>query len=145
MAKAATPAHFWDAVRARLASRVAEHTKHRRHGHYTITVAVEIVVVAGEAADNPDFLGVVRDVVRDIPRVHRICFDGEVGCEQGTAVKADVELVVLDDPAFAAARGSALLSRLVLEGRWYCSSAECCAESQYLKVGGPWDKTHVEL
>lgn len=139
MAKAATPAQFWDAVRARLAARVAEYSRWSNNGH-RIPMPLEIVVVAGEAGDNPDFLAVVREVVRDIPGV------GAADGKQGTAKKAAVDLIVSDDPAFAAARGAALLSRVRLEGHFYCDNLECFNhEPQYFWSPQDKDSTHVKL
>ena len=103
--KAATPALFWDALRNRLLARVAEFTKQKDYAYAAVTV-----LTTGEAADHSGFLDVVRDVVKEIPRVRS---------EHG-ATRKQAELVVSADPAYTAARGAAFWLRTRMD--WsYCA------------------------
>ncbi|KAL2126164.1 hypothetical protein VTI74DRAFT_1576 [Chaetomium olivicolor] len=107
--EAATPALFWDALRIHLLARVAEFTKTRSYTYAALTV-----LTAGEAADHPDFLDVVRDVAKEIPRVRS---------DHGATRKHEAEVVVSDDPTYAAAHGSAFWLRTRMD--WsYCEGVD---------------------
>lgn len=103
----ATPALFWGATRARLLAQVAEFTKQ----HRGLAYAALTIFTAGEAADPPDFLDVIRDVANQIPRVRG---------DNGAIRKHEVEAIVSDDPVYAAARGAAFWLRMRMD--WsYCA------------------------
>jgi hypothetical protein len=73
---------------------------------------IEVVLVAGEAGRDADFLRVVRHVANTIPKAYKF--------QQSPA-----ELVVPLDPGTAAAEGAAMLSRLIVEHSYYCKTQEC--------------------
>ncbi len=99
--EATTPALFWDALRVSLMARAADFAKTRSYG-YAVTM-----LIAGEAAKHPDFLDVVRDVAYEISQ------------GRGKTRKHRTEVVVSDDPTYAAARGSAFWLRTRID--WsYC-------------------------
>jgi hypothetical protein len=56
------------------------------------------IQTAGEATDQPAFLNVIQDIAKEIPRVRAEC----------GATKKLAEVVVPDEPAFAATRGAAI-------------------------------------
>ncbi|KAG6360416.1 hypothetical protein INS49_011476 [Diaporthe citri] len=117
------PQDFWDSVRERLLEQVAEHA--RRHSVHSDLPF--LVLVAGEAATEPDFTDVLQEVVKSIPDV-RVTSGGEqtgdIRRQQGTERQPEVELIIPDDPTFAAARGAAFWMWVRLEGS-YCD--EWCA------------------
>ncbi|KAK3898927.1 hypothetical protein C8A05DRAFT_46875 [Staphylotrichum tortipilum] len=109
LGSATTPALFWDALRVFLDTRAADFAKTLSYG-YAVTI-----LTAGEAANHPDFLAVVREVARDISQGHR---DGK-----GELRKHRAEVVVSDDPTYAAARGSAFWLRTRID--WsYCKGVD---------------------
>jgi hypothetical protein len=109
LGEAATPALFWDALRTHLLARVAKFTK-QKLGYDYASIAI---FPAGEAANHPDFLDVVRDVAKEIPRVR-----GNLG-----ATRRAAEVVVSEDPTYAAARGAAFWMRTRMD--WsYCEGLE---------------------
>jgi hypothetical protein len=62
LGSAPTPALFWNSIRSRLVSRLDDYA-----ATYAGTLPLEIVLIAGEAADNLEFLEVAREVVAAIP------------------------------------------------------------------------------
>ncbi|KYK60604.1 hypothetical protein DCS_01741 [Drechmeria coniospora] len=100
-------ASFWQRLQKHLISRVGEHAKIR-----DIYQQSYLVVVAGEAANTPEFLDAVRQTVTHIQNdpVHRVK-------ETGTGPK--VELLVSDDPTYAAAKGVAFWRRTMIDSS-YC-------------------------
>jgi hypothetical protein len=131
-ARASDPETFWSEVQDRLEFRV-----HEYEWTYGSWGPLEVVLVAGEAAGNAKFLEVVRNVVAEsiIP----------VTTTQSSSSKVfNVDLVVSPDPAFAAARGVAAISRMIIEGQHYCKTVECCAANQYLLIEGYERKKKME-
>lgn len=114
---------FWDSVRERLLEQVAEHARsHSVHSDLPF-----LVLVAGEAAAEPGFTDVLREVVERIPKA-RITSGGsetdDSRRQEGTGQRPEVELIVPDDPTFAASRGAAFWMSMRLD--WsYCD--EWCA------------------
>lgn len=88
---------------------------------------LKMIVLAGEASRHPDFLSIVRDVAKAIPGIGVGAAGGK---EQHATNKPSVELIVSEDPAFAAALGAALWQRLRIEGSSYCETLECCNSLQ---------------
>ncbi len=115
--EAAAPALFWDALRNYLLARVAEFTK-QREGYGYPHAALE-VYSAGEGADHPGFLDVIRDAAMEIRRVR---------VEHGATGKYEAEVVTSDDPTYAAARGAAFWLRTRMDWSrmdWsYCEGVE---------------------
>ena len=112
LGEAATPALFWDALRSHLLARVAEFTK-QREGYAYPHAALE-VYPAGEGANHPGFLNVVRDVAKEIRQVR---------VEHGATGRYEAEVVASDDPTYAAARGAAFWLRTRMD--WsYCEGVE---------------------
>lgn len=112
LSEAPTPALFWDALRSHLLTRVAEFTK--QGGGYAYRHAALEVYPAGEAADHPDFLNVVRDVAKELRRVR---------VEHGATGRYEAEVVVSDDPTYAAANGAAFWLRTRMD-KSYCDGVE---------------------
>ncbi|KAK4034757.1 hypothetical protein C8A01DRAFT_48905 [Parachaetomium inaequale] len=129
--QATTPDQFWDALRDHLLSAVAEFTK--RQPHYSRSDF--IVLTAGEAADRPEFLGVVRSVAEGIPGIRT---------QHGAAKVPEVELVVSDDPAFSAARGAAFWLRMRM-GWSYCDGFEFEDDPVEYGTIGEEAGGHIEL
>jgi len=76
------------------------------------------VLVAGEAADTPEFLDVVHDVVRAIPG---LCASESRTTEWKENGKAGhVELVIPDERTYGAAKGAAIWLRTRMD-RTYCA------------------------
>jgi hypothetical protein len=112
LGEAPTAALFWDALRSHLLARVAEFTK--QGGGYAYPHAALEVYPAGEAADHPDFLNVIRDVAKEIRRVR---------VEHGATGRYEAEVVASNDPTYAAARGAAFWLRTRMD--WsYCDEVE---------------------
>jgi len=133
--RAATSTHIWNGVRERLVSRVAEYTKRAQEHYYRPFLDL----VAGEAADTPAFLEMVRQVAKEIPRVRVARADRDRG---GNDKRSEVELLVSEDPAFAAARGAAFGLEMRTNGT-YCDefydSGELVDQRTLVRDG------HVEL
>ncbi len=105
LGSAATPAQFWDALRVWLVTRALEFAETLRYG-YAMTI-----LTAGEAANHPGFLDVVRDVARELTQGRRT--------RNGEMRKHRTDVVVSEEPTFAAARGSAFWLRTRID--WsYC-------------------------
>ncbi|KAH7305469.1 hypothetical protein B0I35DRAFT_464738 [Stachybotrys elegans] len=66
-----------------------------------------LVLVAGEAATEPGFVEVVREVVKSIPIVWATSDTEDVQIQEGTGQPPEVELLISEDPTFAGARGAA--------------------------------------
>ncbi len=126
--EANTPALFWDALRIHLLARVAEFTKTGSYAYAALTV-----LTAGEASDHPDFLAVVRDVAKEIPRVRG---------DYGATGKHEAEVVISNDPTYAAARGAAFWLRTRMD--WsYCEGVGDDEEDGH--DGDPDSGGHTEL
>lgn len=113
--QAATPADFWSSLRERLLYLVAEHTKRQKGYHSGLPF---LVLVMGEAADTPEFMTVVEDVIKRIPEV-RAQYTPTGTSQEGAEKSPGAELVASDDPTFAAAKGIAFWSRTRMD-RSYC-------------------------
>lgn len=110
------PKDFQGSLRKRLLDRVTEHVKtHPEHSHLDF-----VVLVAGEAADAPEFKHVLKQVVEGIPDAR----SREAATVKEKRPQPEVELVVPEDPAFAAAQGAAYWMWMRLD-RSYCD--EWCA------------------
>lgn len=131
--EATTPVLFWNGVQKLLLSRVTAYAKrHPAFSHLPF-----LILVAGEAADTPEFLAVVQNVVKGIPDA---C---AVKPSQGTS-KKDVELAVSDDPTFSAARGAAFWLRMRMD--WsYCAESDDFDGTQIMLQETPISDGHVEL
>lgn len=85
------------------------------------------MLVAGEAATEPNFTNVLQEVVDSIPNI-RIASSSEqtndLWRKTGAERRSQVELVVPDESTFAAARGAAFWMWMRLDGS-YCD--EWCA------------------
>ncbi|ELR07048.1 hypothetical protein GMDG_08226 [Pseudogymnoascus destructans 20631-21] len=128
-----SPAQFWSELKALLLSLVKQHMTRDRGSHCQLLFTV---LVAGEAADTPEFLDVVHDVVRAIPA---LCASESRTAEWKENGKADhVELVIPDDRTYGASKGAAFWLRTRMD-RTYC--AEEGISDQYDMIGD----THVEL
>lgn len=126
---------FWNSIREYLLVQVADHTRsHPEHSDLPF-----LVLVAGEAATEPGFADVLQDVVKRIPEVW--VFSGGEQADSsrrqegtGSERRPKVELVVPDDPTFAAARGAAFWMSMRLDGsycdEWYAAHPGGCI-SQY--------------
>lgn len=80
-----------------------------------------MVLTAGEAAHRPEFLDVVRSVAQSIPKLRT---------DHGAVRSPKVELVILDDPTYSAARGAAFWLRMRMD--WsYCDGFDDDTVSQY--------------
>lgn len=86
-----------------------------------------LVLVAGEAATEPEFMCVLQEVVERIPGI-RIHHGGQqtsdTGQQEPTELSPGVELIVSDTPAFAAAKGATFWMRMRLDNS-HCD--EWCA------------------
>lgn len=120
-------AGLWNAFRERLLARLAE-----RDTYLTYAQPLEILLVAGEAGSHPEFLRVIRDVLQHLQARH-----------EDSA--SNLELLISEDPAFAAARGAALWQRLRTEARHYCDTLECCPSSQYAQSKAAAGDFHTGL
>ncbi|KAK3903723.1 hypothetical protein C8A05DRAFT_14317, partial [Staphylotrichum tortipilum] len=109
LASAPSAAHFWNEIRTHLLSEVAGFSKIGAFSDYSTFT----VLTAGEAADHPDFLTVVRDVAGEIPRIRK-----EYGARDLMA-----ELVVSEEPGWAAARGAAFWLHTRMNSS-YCDGVE---------------------
>ncbi len=113
LASAPTPVEFWDKLRLHLLDQVALFSKRKIFIYPTFEV-----VTAGEAADHPDFLEVVQEVHREIPRVRE---------EHGILGFTPKPLVVSEDPGWAAARGAAFWLGTRMDPH-YCDEVKKIAE-----------------
>lgn len=77
-----------------------------------------LVVVTGEAANDPELLSIVKDMAATLPKV--------ISPEsQEKAPEVGAEILILDDPVSAPATGAALWSRLRVESASYCETDDC--------------------
>ncbi|KAK3299895.1 uncharacterized protein B0H64DRAFT_379382 [Chaetomium fimeti] len=124
-----TTEHFWNALRDHLLSSVVEFSKRNTGYKYSNF----IVLTAGESADRPEFVDVVRSVAESIPKVRT---------DHGAATLPKVELVMPDDPAFSAARGAAFWLRSRMD--WsYCDGFDDIVSQYDVTNEGP--DGHIEL
>ncbi|POR36283.1 Uncharacterized protein TPAR_03533 [Tolypocladium paradoxum] len=104
---------FWNALQELLLSRVTAYTKRNP----TLASWPFLVLVAGEAAETPEFLAVVQSVIKAIPGARA------TKPAPGSGKEVDAELVVSDDPTFSAAKGAAFWLRMRMD--WsYCEGLE---------------------
>jgi len=102
---------YWDHVRDTIKSLVQSTAEFRTSLPFTT------VLLLGESARNPDFLRVLRDILREL--------DGS----QNLAAAFNVDKVV--DPLYAAACGAAEFAKRIQEASPYnCIEDESCARSQ---------------
>ena len=99
---------FWADLQSYLVEQV---TKDGTHYHW-MSRGIGIVLVGGEAAREAEFLRVVRHVTDTMNEAHE-------------SQTAPAEMVVPQDPGRIAAVGAAMLSRLVVDGKYYCKTEEC--------------------
>ncbi|PKS12623.1 hypothetical protein jhhlp_000831 [Lomentospora prolificans] len=117
-----SPDKYWNDVSDRLLARGAYFNKWiKSRSFYAIK---PIVLVTGEAAEDPKFLSIVEKIAAELPS---FLLDGEAAT-QSTADDSGqgAELIVLDDPATAPARAAALWSRMKMEEASYCKTEQCC-------------------
>jgi hypothetical protein len=123
LAKSPTPEKFWEDIRKRLVARATAFIAEVRY-----YMPLGTIIVAGEAATHPDFRSIVQDVAKAIPQI-RVGARGEY--KQIAIDKPSLDVFISEDPAFAAARGAALLQRLRVEASSYCwDSTECCNQEE---------------
>lgn len=127
----APPDKFWSAVRGHLNARA------RDLQDWASGPAKHLVVVAGEAADRPEFLAIVGAMAEGMPSVI-----SAPGPRQGT-LGTGAELVVPEDPVSAPATGAALWSRLRLEEGSYCMVEECVPLSADVWIMGSDEKDEL--
>lgn len=134
------PPDFWDSIREHLVKNVGEHA--RRTPEYSHLPF--LVLVAGEAANHPDFTHVLREVVKSIPDV-RIPDGGKQTNhnpqQEGTERRPYVELILSDMPTFAAARGAAFWMWMRLDDS-YCDEWEADHPGECVSQ---YDMVHQEL
>lgn len=78
-----------------------------------------LVVVTGEAANDPELLSIVKDMAATLPKVISPPESQEKAPEVGA------ELLILEDPVSAPATGAALWSRMKVESASYCEVDDC--------------------
>ena len=101
------------------------------------------VVLAGESATDPHFLGTLRDALQEVTAVHHlealprpwteaVQWRMEKQKHQGWNLTFDRDLQnqVVIDPLFAAARGAALYARWRQEAPYECVEKEECYEKR---------------
>ena len=133
------PEDFWASVHQHLLERVAEYLKrHPTNSHLPF-----LVLVAGEAANVPEFTIILQEVVKSIPNLRATAAKTDVQ-QEGTAKRPEMELVVSDDPRFAAARGAVFWMRMRLD--WsYCDGFYASHPGEYLSQEDTVRDAHVEL
>lgn len=124
------PEIFWSALRERLHAR----SKDLQNFAWPAK-AKTLVVVAGEAANHPEFLSIVKTMSEGLPEV---VFSHK---SQNSIIGTGAELVVPEDPALAPATGAALWSRLKVESGSYCEeSDDCCQLWEPMRMYSPaWE------
>lgn len=120
--EAISSAVFWNEFKAHLLSLVKQHAAWGREfqDHLPFTI-----LVVGEAADTPEFLDVVHDVVEAIPE---LC----------TIKPGDVELVIPADRTYGAAKGAAFW-------RWTMLDKKYCVDAGFPDQYDMIQDAHVEL
>jgi hypothetical protein len=101
---------------------VAKFTKHTQgsYAHWDF-----IVIIAGDAAHRPEFLDTLRSVAKSIPQLR---------VDHGVGRLPKVELVISDDPTFAAARGAAFWFRMLVD--WsYCDGLDVISQYDMVSDG----------
>ncbi|KFY48734.1 hypothetical protein V495_01072 [Pseudogymnoascus sp. VKM F-4514 (FW-929)] len=113
--QASSPAQFWDEFKENLLSLVKQHAM--RDTKYNCLTPF-IVMVAGEAADTPEFLDIMHDVVRAIPRLCASKSKSPEWVENGKT--GQVEFLIPHDLTYGAAKGAAIWLRRRMD--WtYCA------------------------
>ncbi|KAK4232739.1 hypothetical protein C8A03DRAFT_20030, partial [Achaetomium macrosporum] len=120
--EAISPEEFWNALRDQLLASVVEFTK-RPPGFFSYSDF--IVLTAGEAAHRPEFLDSLRSVAKSIPQLR---------VDHGVARPPEVELVISDDPTFAAAHGAAFWFRMMTD-RSYCDVLDIISQYDMIRDG----------
>jgi hypothetical protein len=111
------PEKFWSALRERL------HTRSKGlQDFWWPGKAKSLVVVAGEAANHPEFLSIVKTISEEMPKV---MFNRR---SQMSPLGTGAELVIPEDPVLAPATGAALWSRLKVEAGSYCAEDVVCCQ-----------------
>lgn len=101
---------FWGHIVEDLVAKITEFEE-------TEETPISVIVVSGDGGDNADFREAVAQVVQRISRK-----DGP-----------EVEVDLLPDPEFAAAKGAAMWSRMLIETKSYCDTLECDPYSSSLQ------------
>lgn len=123
---ATTPEASWDRVRSQLARDILQAAEWLRGPPYPSPL--ELVLVTGSGADHPELRSAVRDVVGKLTKAQIEPGRRSWSTEGEGGETVVVELVFVDDPVFAAAKGAAFWQRLRLEAAWYCPTHECCPQ-----------------
>ncbi|OCK75261.1 hypothetical protein K432DRAFT_337755, partial [Lepidopterella palustris CBS 459.81] len=129
-----SPSDFWTHVRSQLLSLPRKSDR-----------PITKVLLAGESATDAKFLDVLRDALAEIAGsfAEKEASDGK-GCKDNKTFAVDLDIDMLADPVFAAARGAALYARRRQEAPYNCVEHERCeAERQREREQGPDGK--VEL
>lgn len=98
---------FWRRQQEHL---VSQHTKFI--GRHDVAPWTALVLVAGEAANTPEFIAVINQT---IAQIHA----DPAHWDKKTNKPTEFEVLVADDPVFAAAKGAALHQRLTMDSS-YC-------------------------
>ena len=127
-----TAGAFWGGVRSHLARDILEAAEWLRGS--PSSTPLELVLVTGEGADSPELRSAVRDVVGNLTRAQvEPSREPSPGANE-RGERADVEVVFMDNPVFAAARGAAFWQRLRLEASSYCPTHECCPQKHKIPL-----------
>lgn len=123
---------FWRGLQEYLKSRVREHAKIPDIYRQSF-----LVVISGEVADNPEFLDTIRRTIADIQKdpIHRTM-------ETGTVPK--IELLISEDPTYAAAKGVAFGQRMMMDSS-YCDDWFQREERKHKTGQGIDEERHGEL
>ncbi|OBT92806.2 hypothetical protein VE01_09064 [Pseudogymnoascus verrucosus] len=129
VSQATSPKQYWSELKTHLLSLVKQH---KTRGRTYDCQSLFTVLVAGEAANTPEFLDVVHDVVQAILR------ESWTAEREENGKTGHVELIIPDDLTYGAARGAAFWLQTRMN-RTYCAVEGIL--DQYDIIGD----THVEL
>ena len=121
----AQPETAWLKIRAHLTHEITE--ANEMLSNYHSSSPLSLVIVTGEGADHLRLRSAVRDAVSNVTKGH---VDNPTeplpGAREIQKQRPEIEIVFVDDPAFAAARGAAMWQRLKQEAASHCPTHECC-------------------
>ncbi|KAG9258054.1 uncharacterized protein F5Z01DRAFT_644985 [Emericellopsis atlantica] len=129
---------FWTSIHDHLVERVTKYLgRHSPHPRVPF-----LALVAGEASDTPEFRTVLQEVTESVARL-RVADARSQGEPEGTDIRP-MELLIADDPTFAAARGAAFWMRMQLD--WsYCEDCFASRPGEYVSQYDMLSESHVEL
>jgi hypothetical protein len=127
---------FWASVHDHLVAQATRYLERHPPDSHRLFLAL----VAGEASDTPEFMTTLQEVIESILRLPVV---GAQSQDEGVDIPR-MELLVADDPTFAAARGAAFWMRMQVD-QSYCEDFFAAHLGEYVLQSDLLDGSHVEL